>query len=164
MFLFFAFSTISLKFVNKYGRKQLTLWGTYGIIVSHISISIGYFINHTNEALSQKVVFFSLILFLFIYAMTYGPIMWMWLPEALQPSQIGFAVTANWSGVSLTLILFPILQAILPSQGYFFLFFALIAFFSIFVTKKFMLQTKDKKDFEIAQEYKKLDQSMWGIQ
>ena len=110
MFLFFFFSLVAVEYASKYGRKTLTLLGTYGIAVSLYFISVGYFIADKYETLSQIGVFVCLIFFLFMYGMTYGPLMWMWVAEACQPSQVGKAVMANWVGAALVMILFPIVK------------------------------------------------------
>ena len=44
MLAFFTFSAISIGFVGKYGRKDMTIWGTYGIALTLYSITIGYFL------------------------------------------------------------------------------------------------------------------------
>ncbi len=44
MFLFLMFSVLSVPYVGRYGRKQLTLWGTYGLIIALYLIAGGYFI------------------------------------------------------------------------------------------------------------------------
>ena len=85
------------------------------------------------------IVFFSMVAYLFVYGMSYAPIMWMWLAEALQPSKLGYAVTLRWIGASLIMILFPLIQAVVPNQGYIFAFFGTCTFLSLAVTKKFML-------------------------
>lgn len=94
--------------------------------------------------------------------MTYAPIMWMWLAETLQPAKIGYAVTANWCGAALVMILFPIVQQMVPNQGIIFAFFGIVATLSLFVTNKLMLETKDKTEHQITEEYKTIDRDMWG--
>ena len=95
-------------------------------------------------ALGQVLIFGGFVLELFVYAMTYGPIMWMWVAEALQPSQIGYAAMASWGGAALVLILFPIVQQRLENQGFIFLFFAFFALSSLLVTNKLMLETRQE--------------------
>ena len=49
------------------------------------------------------------------------------------------------------LILFPVVQKKIENQGFIFLFFGTIAVLSLIVTKRLMIETKGKKDFEIAE-------------
>lgn len=143
----------------------MTIWGTYGIILTNSAIALGYFASPFLPALAQVLIFGGFVLELFVYAMTYGPIMWMWVAEALQPSQIGYAAMASWGGgAALVLVLFPIVQQRLENQGFIFMFFAFFALSSLLVTSKLMLETKGKKDFEITEEYEKLDVQIGGAE
>ena len=122
----------------------MTIWGTYGIVLTNSAIALGYFISPVLPALAQVLIFGGFVLELFVYAMTYGPIMWMWVAEALQPSQIGYAAMASWGGAALVLILFPIVQQRLENQGFIFVFFAFFALSSLLVTNKLMLETRQE--------------------
>lgn len=139
MLAFGVFSAISIAYVGKYGRKEMTIWGSYGIAVTLYAITFGYFLAEASPLTAQMVIFFSMIAFLFVYGMTYAPIMWMWLAEALQPTKIGYAIMVNWTGTALIMILFPLAQAAVSNQGYIFAFFGTIAVVSIPIIKKFML-------------------------
>lgn len=139
MLAFWVFSAISIAYVGKYGRKDMTIWGTYGIALTLYAITFGYFMAETSPVTAQMVIFFSMIAYLFVYGMTYAPIMWMWLAEALQPTKIGYAIMLNWAGAALIMILFPLAQAAVPNQGYIFAFFGTFAVLSVPITKKFML-------------------------
>ena len=88
----------------------MTLLGTYGLTVTLYIMTFGYYIATNSPGLAQIVIFASMILFLIVYGLTYAPIMWMWVAEALQPTQIGYAIMINWSGAALIMILFPIVQ------------------------------------------------------
>ena len=110
MLLFLVFSAISIEYVNRFGRKQLTLWGTYGITATLLGIAAGYVIAEFNAELAQILIFVCLVLYLLAYGMTYAPLMWMFVAEALLPSQVGYAVMANWLGAALVMVLFPIFQ------------------------------------------------------
>jgi hypothetical protein len=79
MFLFFSFSAFAIEYVSKYGRKQMTLWGTYGIGISLLSITFGYFMADSYPSFAQITIFISLIVYLFMYGMTYAPLMWIWV-------------------------------------------------------------------------------------
>ncbi len=79
MFLYMLFSAMSLTFVSKYGRKDMTLWGTYGLATTLYMITLGYFLVSTMPIIAQLLIFFSMIMYLFVYGMTFAPIMWMWV-------------------------------------------------------------------------------------
>lgn len=44
MLLFFIFSAMSIKYVSIYGRKELTIWGTYGVAATLYLMAFGYFL------------------------------------------------------------------------------------------------------------------------
>lgn len=79
LLLFFISSAVSINYVTKYGRKEITLWGTYGLAIVLFIMAFGYFIADTSPSLAQIIVFMTLVLYLFVYGLTYAPIMWMWL-------------------------------------------------------------------------------------
>lgn len=139
MLAFWVFSAISIAYVGKYGRKEMTIWGTYGIAATLYAITFGYFMVGTSLTTAQMIIFLSMIAYLFVYGMTYAPIMWMWVAEALQPAVIGYAIMLNWAGAALIMIFFPLVQAAVPNPGYIFAFFGTFAVLSIPITKKIML-------------------------
>ena len=138
-FLFLCFSAFSIGYVNRYGRKEITLWGTYGLIIVLYTMAFGYFISASFPSLAKLIIFTTIILYLFVYGMTYAPVMWMWLAEAIQPHRLGYAITVNWSGATIVMIGFPIVQNLVPNQGYIFAFFGSFAVFSLYMTNKYML-------------------------
>lgn len=146
MLFFLLSSIISLIFIKKYGRKILTIVGTIGLAITLYVISFAYFISSTNISLSQILIVTFLFVYLLVYGLTYAPVMWMWVSEALLPHTIGYAVMVNWAGAAIVMIFFPILLEHLPEHNptYIFLFFAVYLTLSLFVTNKFMLETKDK--------------------
>lgn len=150
MFLYMFFSAMSLPFVSKYGRKDMTLWGTYGLAATLYMITLGYFLVSTMPMVAQLIIFFSMIMYLFVYGMTFAPIMWMWVAEAIQPHLIGFAVMTNWAGSALVMIIFPVIQSAVSNQGYIFAFFGTCAALSVYVTNRLMIETKDKTDSQIT--------------
>ena len=56
----------------------MTIWGTYGIIIANVFIALGYFSSSVLPVVAQIFIFGGLVFELFVYGMTYGPIMWMW--------------------------------------------------------------------------------------
>ena len=75
------------------------------------------------------------------FGLSLGPIVWLYIPEIVQPNFIPFTTAINWTGASLTVILFPIIKDALPNQNPapLFLFFAAWTFISFFVNIKFVV-------------------------
>lgn len=147
LMLFYLFcALISMAFINKYGRKSLTYYGTIGLSLNLVIIAWGYFIRESHVFLSQMVIVVFLFVYLVAFGLTYAPVMWIWVAEALLPHTIGYAVMINWSGAAIVMIFFPILIELLPHRNpaYIFLFFAAYLASSLIVTDRLMIETKDK--------------------
>jgi MFS family permease len=165
LMLFYLFSAfISVVFVKKYGRKALTFYGTIALSLILIVIAIGYFIRDSMVFLSQFLIVVFLFVYLLVFGLTYAPVMWMWVAEALLPHTIGYAVMVNFSGAAIVMIFFPIIVEMLPGRNpaFIFLFFATYLALSLVVTKVLMIETKDKFEHEIMEEYRKLDEKYFG--
>lgn len=143
MFFYLLSSTYSIVLVKKYGRKPLTQFGSIGLAICLYSISYAYFIADTQLGLSQFLIVAFLFIYLFVYGVTYAPVMWMWVSDALLPHTIGYAIMVNWSMASLVMIFFPILVETI-SSSIIFLIFGLFTTSSLYFISKFMIETKDK--------------------
>ena len=93
----------------------MTLIGACCLFIANYSIATGFFIHSAHETASQIIILFSFGLFLLVVTMTFGPVMWIWIAEAIQPSQIGYAIMANWLAAFLNSLLYPILKNSLPN-------------------------------------------------
>ena len=98
--------------------------GMYGLTVAHSMIGIAFLIGNTFPTLAQVLSLSGIAFYFYIFGMTYGPILWIWLAEALQPRQMGYAILANWLGSAITAALYPVAKETAPNQGYIFFFFA----------------------------------------
>jgi hypothetical protein len=143
MFFYLLSSTYSIVLVKKYGRKELTQFGSVGLAICLYTISYAYFIADTQIGLSQFLIVAFLFIYLFVYGVSYAPAMWMWVSDALLPHNIGYAVMVNWSMASVVMIFFPILTTIISSSTIF-LIFAVFTTSSLYFISKFMIETKDK--------------------
>jgi len=139
----------------------MTLWGARSLFVANYCIAVGFLLNSSYQTFSQILILFSFVFFLLVVTMTFGPILWMWTAEALQPSQIGYAIMMNWLGAALNGMLYPILKNWLPNEGFIYMFYGSVALLFVPVVKNLMIETKGKTGLEIAVEYKALDDKLW---
>ena len=79
MFLFLIFSTISIGFVEKYGRKHMAIMGSYGIAIAHSLIAIAFFVENLHPLFAKLLSLAGIVFYLYVFGMTYGPILWIWL-------------------------------------------------------------------------------------
>jgi hypothetical protein len=101
-------AVVSINFLEVYGRKLHIIAGTSACTVCLTVVSIGYFINNLAPFLSQLFIIFGLLIYLFCFGLTFSPVVWMYIPEVVQPNLVGYPVMGNWFGASIVMILFPI--------------------------------------------------------
>jgi len=135
--------------------------GMYGLTIAHTMIGIAFIIGNVFPLLAQVLSLGGISFYFYIFGMTYGPILWIWLAEALQPKQLGYAVLANWTGSAITALLYPIAKEMVPNQGYIFLYFAFASIICLPAINKLMIETKDKSEEMICEEYAELDRMLW---
>lgn len=85
-------------------------------------------------------------MFMGIYGVSYGPMVWLYIPEIVQPKIIPYTTATNWIGASIVIILFPIItdELLGGHPGVLFIFFSFWCFGSLVFNQFFVLETKDK--------------------
>ena len=81
-----------------------------------------------------------------VFGVSLGPVVWLYIPEIVQPKIVPFSTATNWICASLVIILFPILtDSILDNNpGVLFLFFGIWCVGSFIFNMKYQIETKDK--------------------
>ena len=108
-----------------------------------------------SSTVGPMLIIFSVFIYILAFVSTLGPIMWMYFAEVIQPNRVPFAVASNWLSNSMIVIFFPIIRA---SCGNIdcppvFLFLAGCVLIALIVCKFFMVETKDKTELEIREEF-----------
>ena len=83
-----------------------------------------------------------------VFGLSLGPVVWLYIPEIVQPKIVSYSTAANWITASLVIILFPVL----PS-GPLFIFFTVWTLGSAFFNYLYVLETKDKTEKAIRSQY-----------
>lgn len=83
-----------------------------------------------------------LVIYMANFGLSLGPIVWLYIPEILEPQLIPFSTGANWASASLITILFPILKKAFGTPSYLFLFYAAYSVVGIIINQKFVIETK----------------------
>lgn len=100
-------ATISTIFVlTRVGRKSLTLFGNLGLAV--IDIAIGILFIFSDWGPSGIIIFVLLILYMIVYGISLGPVVWLYVPEIIPAKIVPFATVMNWFGASICVICTPI--------------------------------------------------------
>ena len=118
----------------------------------------GVFIQDQEKDLAPVLISIGMIIFMANFGLSYGPIVWLYIPEIVEPNIIPFSTMTNLIGATICIMVFPLIKNALPENNpaYLFLLFLIWCFVALFVNWKFMVETKDKPREQIFKEYKKM--------
>lgn len=132
--------------LSKYGRKDLFIFGSYGMSLSLFSIFLGLMVQDSFNGLGTFLILVGLGLFSLVFGMTYGPCTWLYISEIADPEVVPYAAALNRLIAVLSITFFPIITTSLLEGDctVIFLFFAvLMLYFSSFF-KRYLIETKGK--------------------
>jgi len=95
--------------LTKFGRKIILQIGSLSIGISCLFIMIGFFIQDSAPDASQGLILFGLFMFMGFFGFSLGPIVWLYIPEIVQPRIVPYSTASNWICAALVIILFPII-------------------------------------------------------
>jgi hypothetical protein len=98
------------------------------------------------------MVISGLMIFMANFGLSLGPVVWLYIPEVLEPSLIPVSTACNWGSATLITILFPILEKAVGYPPLFF-FCATYSIISFFFGQKYLIETKGKTEKEIYDEF-----------
>ena len=87
------------------------------------------------------------------FNLSLGPIVWLYIPEIVEPSFLPFSTMTNWGTSALSILLFPIIRDHLPDKNPapLFLFFAVWSGIAFVVNKKYVVETRNRTATEISE-------------
>jgi sugar porter (SP) family MFS transporter len=132
--------------VDRVGRRPLMLGGLVGIVISMVMIGAVFFSNGFHTLGGKIIAVACLAIFKIAFSMSWGPVVWVMLPELL-PLQVrgtamGGAVFLNWATNCLVSLMFPVMLAAGPGTV-----FELLAGFGVFafiLTAKWLPETSKR--------------------
>lgn len=138
--------------LTKLGRKQILQGGTLVAVISLVLIGIGFIIRGGSEeppegtatTIGSIMIIGGLVIFMADFGLSLGPVVWLYIPEILEPSLIAFSTLANWTTASLITILFPILKKAFGTPAPLFLFYAVYSTAGLIFSQKYVIETKGK--------------------
>ncbi len=141
--------------LTRVGRKPLTLWGNLALAV--IDILLGLLFVFDKWAPSGMIVFVLLMVYMIVYGISLGPVVWLYVPEIIPAKIVPFATMMNWFGCSLCVMFTPIaIAANHKNPAPVFFFFGAITFLFYIFNLFFMVETKGKSKKEVIAEFKGL--------
>ena len=73
-------------------------------------IAIGFFIQNSHPGIAINLIIFGLVLFMANFGFTLGPVVWVYLPEIVQPNVLPYATMVNWASAAFIMLLFPVIR------------------------------------------------------
>ena len=99
-----------------------------------------------------------LVYFMASFNLSLGPVVWLYIPEIVDPSFLPYSTMVNWGSSALCILLFPILKAQLPNRNPapMFIFFAAWSVLSFFINQRYVVETAGKTMRQVKEEYRKM--------
>ncbi|TWK60877.1 putative metabolite transport protein CsbC [Bacillus licheniformis] len=145
---------VAIRFIDRIGRKPLLLFGNAGMVISLIVLSFSnLFFGNTSGAAWTTVI--CLGVFIVVFAVSWGPIVWVMLPELfpLHVRGIGTGVSTLMlhAGNLIVTLSFPVLMEAM-GISYLFLCYAAIGIAAFLFVFFKVTETKGKSLEEIEQD------------
>ncbi len=110
------FTLVAIWSIDKLGRKKLLLFGLTGMTLATFTLGLGFILPGLSGIIAW-VVLGSMFLYVASFAASFGPVLWVMLPEIfplnVRGSAVGVSSLSNWAANFLIALLFPILTAAL---------------------------------------------------
>ena len=136
------FTLVAIQTVDKWGRKNLMLFGSSGLAVAYVLLGASYFF-----AVKGMLVLIIVVTAIAVYAMSLAPVTWVVLseifPNRVRGATMSIATTSLWIACTILTFTFPFLNRHLNSFGSFWLYAAICVAGFIFIKTK-LPETKGK--------------------
>ena len=152
---------IAIRFIDRVGRKPLLLGGLVGMVVSLTVLGLSTLLLSEPSSPTDPVAIITLLClagFIISFAATWGPTVWVVLPEVLplriRGTAMGVAIFLHWIANFVVSQTFPSLLAAL-GPGIPFLGYAVIGVLAFIFVSAFVTETKGRSLEEIESDLQK---------
>lgn len=108
------FTFVAIWLIDKIGRKKLLLYGLTGMTIATFMLGLGFALPGLSGAVAW-ITLGSMFLYIASFAASFGPILWVMLPELfplkIRGSAVGVSSLSNWAANFAVALSFPILVA-----------------------------------------------------
>ena len=125
-----AATACSIFVLARFGRRSIILFGNFGVALC--SLAVGFFFLAIDLTGNHELVFGAMgfiVIFMIIYGLSIGPAVWLYVPEIIPPKIVPPATFMNWLGVTISVVVTPIVLEKVGSPYPVFLFFGCISLF-----------------------------------
>lgn len=149
---------VSISLMNKKGRKFLIQSGTFVCMVCLGIVAISFFFKKAldfKDSIPQSIaIIIGMCVFMTFFGLTLGPIVWLYIPEIVEPNIIPYSTMTNLFGAAVCIIGFPLIAGQNASVKFVpFLFFFVWCLISFFINQKIMVETWNKPKDKVIEEY-----------
>ena len=141
-----GFTFVAIWLLDKVGRKPLLLVGNVGMVISLAVLGVVTLLGVSGFA-AGVVTLVCLAVFIAFFAATWGPIVWVMLPEifplSVRGGAVGVSTFANWAANFVVALTFPIMIATF-GIGPVFLGFAGLGVLAFFFVQALVPETKGR--------------------
>ena len=110
------FTLVAIYLIDRIGRKKLLLYGLSGMTLGTIILGLGFVLESLSGIVSY-ITLAGMLLYIASFAASFGPIVWVMLPEIfplqVRGSAVGVSSLSNWVANFIVALLFPVLIAAL---------------------------------------------------
>ena len=110
------FTLVAIWLIDRIGRKKLLLYGLSGMTLGTILLGLGAALPSLSGILSW-ITLGAMLLYIASFAASFGPILWVMLPEIFplraRGAGVGASSLSNWVANFIVALLFPVLVAAL---------------------------------------------------
>ncbi|MHB7927814.1 glucose transporter GlcP [Staphylococcus chromogenes] len=136
---------VAILIIDKIDRKKLLMIGNLGMVFSLLAMSLLIWLLGVDA--SVWIIIVCLALFIVFFGLSWGPVLWVMLPELFpmraRGAATGIAALVLSIGSLLVAYLFPIISSVLNVQQVF-LIFAVIGIIAFFFVMKFLPETRGR--------------------
>ncbi|UOQ45148.1 sugar porter family MFS transporter [Halobacillus salinarum] len=142
---------VAIATIDKLGRKKLLLIGNVGMVISLAVLATILFTAELTNAIAWLTVIF-LGLFIVFFSATWGPVVWVMLPELFplkaRGAATGITTLVLSAGNLVVSLFFPVLLGVMGTAGVFVV-FAILGVCAFLFVLKFVPETKGRSLEEI---------------
>ncbi|MER2093186.1 sugar porter family MFS transporter [Saccharopolyspora rectivirgula] len=138
------FTFVAVRYIDRIGRKRLLLFGSAGMSISLGLLGVLTLVVGSSGQVIALITIVCLAAYVASFGATWGPVVWVMLPE-LYPLRIrgpaeGLATWGNWAANFLVSLLFPVILTAI-GQGPSMLIFTAFGVLSFFFVRYFVPET-----------------------
>jgi MFS family permease len=146
-----AMTVVAIRLIDRAGRKPLLLAGLVGMVAALVIGGLTFLLLG-SEGAAAWIVTASLTLFIASFAVSWGPTVWVMLPEIfplkVRGSAMGVAIILHWGANFIVSLSYPVLIAAV-GEGPVFLGYAIVGVAAFLFVRSFVTETKGRSLEEI---------------